>query len=251
MINIYDVEGNILMTAEITASAKWVRELMKTNYISLSWNSAEKVILPVGAYINYTYKIDKVREVTRQFLLLEGYEPTQTDEMSWKYMPEFQHPEMILSKVPFYIFTKNSQNEDIKRYVFPFVGMLSDLAFRIKKFLNEDIKLENCGWNVMFIGIYDMNINVSFNNNDFRSALTQIANAIGNNCEWHIDYDNEIIYIGYVAINNGEGIEIMTMGGQVLPQGIGTLCSLTYKAKKSKGELWDEKTFSEIITKIK
>ena len=72
MIDIYDVEGNVLMQAEITSSAKREEELSKSDYISLSWNSTEKVILPVGAYINHTYKIDKVREVTRQFLLLEA-----------------------------------------------------------------------------------------------------------------------------------------------------------------------------------
>lgn len=246
MIDIFDTDGNVLMQAEITSSAKWERELMKSNYISLSWNSAEKVILPVGAYINHTYKIDKIREVTRQFLLLEAYEPTQIDEMSWKYTPEFQHPEMLLSKVPFYIFTKNSQNEDIKRYVFPFVGMLSDLAYRIKKFLNEDVKLGNCGWNVVLIGISDMNLNVSFNNNDFRSALTQITNAIGDNCEWHIDYDNEIIYLGYVSIDNG-GTEAQTYNSkEVVNDGTGTLSSKTYKRPNFKQGLFDDETIKQL-----
>ena len=50
MIDIYDVEGNVLMQAEITSSAKREEELSKSDYISLSWNSTEKVILPVGAY---------------------------------------------------------------------------------------------------------------------------------------------------------------------------------------------------------
>lgn len=82
MINIYDVNGRVLMQAEITNSAIREEELSKSDYISLSWNSAEKVVLPVGAYIVHTYKIDKVREVTRQFLLLESYEPTQSNEMA-------------------------------------------------------------------------------------------------------------------------------------------------------------------------
>ena len=120
MINIYDVNGKVLMQAEITSSAIRVEELSKSDYISLSWNSAEKVILPAGAYIVHKYKIDKVREVTRQFLLLESYEPTQSDEMSWKYTPEFQHPKMILSKIPFFIRTRNSKNEVVKQYNFNF-----------------------------------------------------------------------------------------------------------------------------------
>ena len=51
------------MQAEVTSAAKREQEMSKSDYISLSFSAAEKVILPVGAYINYTYKIDKVREV--------------------------------------------------------------------------------------------------------------------------------------------------------------------------------------------
>lgn len=200
MIDIYDVEGNVLMQAEITSSAKREEELSKSDYISLSWNSTEKVILPVGAYINHTYKIDKVREVTRQFLLLEAYEPTQTDEMSWKYTPVFQHPKMILSKVPFYVRTRNSQDEEIKQHVWSFVGTMHTIAEQLQDFLNKEVKFGNAGWTVHYDETNSNTINVSFSDNDFISALSAIVNAIGDNCEWHIDYDDEIIYIGKVLI---------------------------------------------------
>lgn len=204
MIDIYDIEGNVLMRAEITSSAKREEELSKSDYISLSWNSTEKVVLPVGAYINHTYKIDKVREVTRRFLLLEEYEPTQTDEMSWKYTPEFQHPKMVLSKVPFYIRTRNSQNEEIKQHIWSFVGTMATIADKLKDFLNHEIAIGNAGWTVHYDETNSNTINVSFNDNDFISALSAIANAIGDNCEWHIDYDNEVIHLGKVSDDNGD-----------------------------------------------
>lgn len=200
MIQIYDIEDKLLLQAEITSAAKREQEMSKSDYISLSFSSAEKVILPVGAYINYTYKIDKVREVTRKFLLLEAYEPSQTDEMSWKYTPEFQHPKMILSKTPFYIYTRNSQNKEIKQNIWSFVGTTSVLSGKIADFLNKDLMFGECGWKVIFQNVTANTINVSFSDNDFISALTAIANAIGDNCEWHIDYDDEIIYIGKVLI---------------------------------------------------
>lgn len=200
MIQIYDIEDKLLLQAEITSAAKREQEMSKSDYISLSFSTAEKVILPVGAYINYTYKIDKVREVTRKFLLLEAYEPTQTDEMSWKYTPEFQHPKMILSKTPFYIYTRNSQNEEIKQNIWSFVGTTSVLSGKIADFLNKDLMFGECGWKVIFSNVTANTINVSFSDNDFISALTAITNAIGDNCEWHIDYDDEIIYIGKVLI---------------------------------------------------
>lgn len=204
MIDIYDIEGNVLMRAEITSSAKREEELSKSDYISLSWNSTEKVVLPVGAYINHTYKIDKVREVTRRFLLLEEYEPTQTDEMSWKYTPEFQHPKMVLSKVPFYIRTRNSQNEEVKQHIWSFVGTMATIADKLKDFLNHEIAIGNAGWTVHYDETNSNTINVSFNDNDFISALSAIANAIGDNCEWHIDYDNEVIHLGKVSDDNGD-----------------------------------------------
>ena len=200
MIKIYDINDKLLMQAEVTSAAKREQEMSKSDYISLSFSAAEKVILPVGAYINYTYKIDKVREVTRKFSLLESYEPTQTDECSWKYTPQFQHPKMELSKKPFFIYTRNSQNVKVKQSVWSFVGTTSVIAKKIKEFLNEDIKFGECGWKVIFQNVTANTVNVSFSDNDFVSALTAITNAIGDNCEWHIDYDDEIIYIGKVLI---------------------------------------------------
>lgn len=198
MINIYDVNGKVLMQAEVTSSAIREEELSKSDYISLSWNSAEKIILPVGSYIVHTYKIDKVREVTRQFLLLESYEPEQSDEMSWKYTPEFQHPKMVLSKIPFFIRTRNSKNEVVKQYNFDFCGTMVTIADKLKDFLNNELKFGNAGWVINYDTTNTNAINVSFSDNDFISALTAVTNAIGDNCEWHIDYDNETIHIGNV-----------------------------------------------------
>lgn len=202
MINIFNIDGSVLMQVPVTKEAKREEELSKSDYISLSFNAAVKVVLPVGAYIEYTYYIDDVRTVTRQFLLLEPYKPTQSSEMSWKYTPEFQHPKMALSKKIFYITTKNSQNEVIKQTNWSFVGVLSTLMGKICDFLNNDLKFGNCGWKAQTTNTLPNAINVSFTDNDVLSALTSIANAVGENCEYHIDYDNEIIYFGKVTIGD-------------------------------------------------
>ena len=243
---IFDVSGNPILTTP-TNEARWDRELMKSNFIYLSFKTAEKVILPVGAYINYTYKIDKVREVTRKFSLIDSYEPTQMDEMSWKYTPEFQHPEMLLSRVPFFIFGRNSKGEKIKKSTFPYYGTFVDISNVIKTFLNDNIKLEECGWNVIFSGVSDKSVKISFNNNDFRSALSLIANAISDNCEWHIDYDNEIIYFGFICFDNeAEAEKTYRMAdGTPLGSGMGCLCSLDYKQPKSNTFL-DDETYEKI-----
>lgn len=200
MIKIYDIYEKVILQVEVTSEAKREEEMSKSDFISLSFRLCDKIILPVGAYIEYSYKIDKVRSVTRRFSLLEPYEPTQVDETSWKYTPEFQHPKMLLSKIPFYIWTKNSKGETIKQTNWAFNGSPLEVMDKVCKFLNEEIGLVDKGWTKNVTSTVVNTINVSFTDVDIISALTAISNAVGNNCEWHIDYDNEIIYLGNISI---------------------------------------------------
>ena len=79
-----------------------------------------------------------------------------------------------------------------------------------------------CGWKVIFSNVTANTVNVSFSDNDFISALTAITNAIGDNCEWHIDYDDEIIYIGKVLI--GATPVVLEVGKNVIPTKDHTFC---------------------------
>lgn len=208
MINIYNSDGSISMQAFVTKEAKREEELSKSDYISLSFNTTVKVVLPMGAYIEHTYYIDKTRSVTQKFMLLEPYTPTQVDEMSWKYAIEFHHPKMQLGKIPFYIKTKNSQNENINQTIWSFVGTPQGMMENVCTFLNSNIKFGKCGWKAILSGAMNNSISVSFSDNDVLSALTAISNAAGDECEWHIDYDDEIIYLGKVAIESAEKFQL-------------------------------------------
>nr|DAP39973.1 MAG TPA: tail protein [Caudoviricetes sp.] len=208
MINIYNPDGSISMQAFVTKEAKREEELSKSDYISLSFNATVKVVLPMGAYIEHTYYIDRTRSVTQKFMLLEPYTPTQVDEMSWKYAVEFHHPKMQLGKKPFYIKTKNSQNEDINQTIWSFVGTPQGMMENVCAFLNNDIKFGKCGWKAILSGAMNNSISVSFSDNDVLSALTEISNASGDECEWHIDYDDEIVYLGKVSIDSAEKFKL-------------------------------------------
>lgn len=202
MINIYNINGDILLNVPVTKDAVRVEEMSKSDYISLPFNAPLKVVLPVGAYINYTYYIDSVRAVTRQFLLLEPYEPSQVDEMSWKYSPEFQHPKMILGKIPFYIHSKNSKDENIRQTNWSFVGTPNVIMGKLCDFLNNDIKFGKQGWRAEVSSKIENTLNVNISDYDVLSSLSAIAKALGDDCEWHIDYDNEVIYLGFVSIDS-------------------------------------------------
>jgi hypothetical protein len=208
MINIYNPNGDILMQAIVAKDAKREEELSKSDYIYLSFNAVEKIALPMGAYIEHTYYIDKTRSVTQKFMLLEPYTPTQADEMSWKYTMEFHHPKMQLGKIPFYIKTKNSQNEDINQTIWSFVDTPQGIMGKVCNFLNNDIKFGKCGWKAILSETVKNSLSVSFSDNDVLSALSAISNAAGDECEWHIDYDDEIIYLGKVAIESAEKFKL-------------------------------------------
>lgn len=208
MINIYNPDGSISMQAFVTKEAKREEELSKSDYISLSFNATVKVVLPMGAYIEHTYYIDRTRSVTQKFMLLEPYTPTQVDEMSWKYAVEFHHPKMQLGKIPFYIKTKNSQNEDINQTIWSFVGTPQGMMENVCAFLNSNIKFGKCGWKAILSGAMNNSISVSFSDSDVLSALTAISNAAGDECEWHIDYDDEIVYLGKVSIDSAEKFKL-------------------------------------------
>lgn len=208
MINIYNPDGSISMQAFVTKEAKREEELSKSDYISLSFNATVKVVLPMGAYIEHTYYIDRTRSVTQKFMLLEPYTPTQVDEMSWKYTIEFHHPKMQLGKIPFYIKTKNSQNEDINQTIWSFVGTPQGMMENVCTFLNSNIKFGKCVWKAILSGAMNNSISVSFSDNDVLSALTAISNAAGDECEWHIDYDDEIVYLGKVSIDSAEKFKL-------------------------------------------
>ena len=208
MINIYNLDGSIAMQAFVTKEAKREEELSKSDYISLSFNATVKVVLPMGAYIEHTYYIDRTRSVTQKFMLLEPYTPTQVDEMSWKYAIEFHHPKMQLGKIPFYIKTKNSQNENINQTIWSFVGTPQGMMENVCTFLNSNIKFGKCGWKAILSGAMNNSISVSFSDNDVLSALTAISNAAGDECEWHIDYDDEIVYLGKVSIDSAEKFKL-------------------------------------------
>ena len=208
MINIYNPDGSISMQAFVTKEAKREEELSKSDYISLSFNATVKVVLPMGAYIEHTYYIDRTRSVTQKFMLLEPYTPTQVDEMSWKYAVEFHHLKMQLGKIPFYTKIKNSQNEDINQTIWSFVGTPQGMMENVCAFLNSNIKFGKCGWKAILSGAMNNSISVSFSDNDVLSALTAISNAAGDECEWHIDYDDEIVYLGKVSIDSAEKFKL-------------------------------------------
>ena len=105
-ISIYEIDGTLLLSPILTKDAEHEEELMKSDFISLSWSDVAFYELPVGAYI-IPY-VDGVK-----YMLLEPYIPEQKSEGEWKYEPKFHHEKMYASKVTFELPTSDSESNPI------------------------------------------------------------------------------------------------------------------------------------------
>lgn len=185
------------ITVPVTPSAVHEEELMKYDFIKLSWNDAEKYSLPVDSYIEPF--ADGVR-----YSLLEPYEPSQVSECEYKYEPEFQHRKMYLGKVTFTRPSKDSDNKDLTLLDWPYTGDIATLLGYFTEQMNSALGLSGDDeFSYSIIGTLNKEIiTVSFNTQDILSALTNVANAC--ECEWHIEWSQKTLYFGRVIFTKTE-----------------------------------------------
>ena len=218
-MNIYHPDGSVLIKdVPITSNAKHYEEMMKANYIKLSWNDSVFHTLPTGAYIEY----DHVK-----YKLFEDYTPTVKDEVKCTYEPEFQHPMMILDHTPCLYSTYNVAGETVKEPTWTYTGTLQLIVGRINTIIQEElgVLLDTS------ITISDKTLSpsatVAFDGDTIWSALGKICQAWDNKIEFHVLWDitrgtsesvNGCLYVGDIAINEDYkgGIATLTEGENVV-----------------------------------
>lgn len=187
-------QGNILIEdVVLTQEAEHEEELMKSDFVKLSWNDDIYRELPVDAYITHN-GID--------YTLLEPYAPEQKSECEWHYEPHFQHPKMYLGKVPFVRPTKDSSGQDITLMEWSYTGTLNTL---LSYFVEQIDSVTGKTFTAIRQGVTDDIITVSFQSNDILSALSNVANQC--ECEWHIDWQVEVLYFGHISVDRYKGEE--------------------------------------------
>ena len=196
---IYDIHNNKILDATLTEGAEHEQELGRSDLIRLSWQSDVKLTLPAGAYI---IPFDD----GLKYRLLSPYTPTE-DDKGFKYTPEFQHPLMWLSRVPFlYI------EGDLKQQEWSFDGLTTDALQRACKAINEalNITTESEKFTFTLCGNVDSSVSFSVSSNDILSVLSSIAQGCKNNaCEWHLSWKHKALYFGQISINLGENVPIL------------------------------------------
>lgn len=198
---IYDIHNNNILDATLTEGAEHEQELGRSDLVRLSWQSDVKLTLPAGAYI---IPFDD----GLKYRLLNAYTPTE-DDKGFKYTPEFQHPLMWLSRVPFLYDTTDADKNPIKQQEWSFEGLTTNALEYACKAINEalNITTESEKFTFTLCGNVDSSVSFSVSSNDILSVLSSIAQGCKNNaCEWHLSWKHKALYFGQISINLGEDV---------------------------------------------
>ena len=196
-MKIYLPNGEELLEVPVKSTAEHEQELMKSDFIRLEWSQDKKTILPCGSYI--VYEKDNVK-----YRLFENYEPDEKDLGEFDYSPEFQHPIMWLGNVPFIHIDGDITSFETadKETEWKYTGMAANLVQeKFVPYLNkvgETITDIGTGWSAIVSADITATADCSFSSMDFLSALNHAASQY--ECEWHLDYENRILYFGTVSI---------------------------------------------------
>ena len=198
-MKIYSILGVQIADVPVQSNAEHERELMKSDFIRLEWSQSSFLELPCGSYIEY----DGVK-----YRLLKDYKPEQQSTQQWDYSPEFQHPVMMLGTIPFILVTGDTtswQSAD-KETEWSWTGMAVNAINEVfVPFLNKygaDNVDIGTGWTAVVSTDIKASETLTFQSMDFLSALSHAAQQF--ECEWHLDYENKILYFGHINITTEE-----------------------------------------------
>lgn len=194
MIHIKDISGNIILSVSISQECEHVEELMKSDYIQLSWSSDNSDTIPAGSYIEYKGE---------KYSLLEPYSPKRKDEAEFIYQPQFQSKIMIWGKVPFFMYT---YADDVITNREP-DWSLTDNPANFMSVVVDAIKNETGEiWTYSVESSLFASTTQSFQSIDIFSALNQIANTF--ETEWWVDKVNKVIHLSKASHGDPVVLEV-------------------------------------------
>lgn len=215
-MEIYGLNGNLLLNPPTTQDAVHVEELMRSNYVRLSWYDTSKVKLPVGAYV----MLDGVK-----YSLLDEYTPQSVTECSFKYEPEFQHPYMSLGRMPLALYGKDANEQEMVDYDWSITDKPANILAYICVCINKALGIDprsDVGWGFVLTSSLDVvTATCSFNSVDILSGLAEVCNKFSTDngtAEYVIDWENRVIRFG-VNISVGSGVPLK-VGENICPASV-------------------------------
>ena len=199
MIDIKNIQGDTILSVPITEECVHVEELMKSDYVELSWNSDQNEEIPVGAYIILDGE---------KYSLLEPYNPKQKNEVEFQYKPQFHSKFISWGKVPFFMYSYDENNEITNREP---DWSLTDNPANFMSVICKAIENETGDtWTYAVDSSLNASTSLSFQSIDILSALNSIASAF--ETEWWVEKNSMIIHLSkaehgaVVSLEVGESI---------------------------------------------
>lgn len=194
-ITIYNPDGTEWGRALITSSAVHSAQLMDSDYIKLSWDSNRGTEIAIGSYVTWN-------SIT--WRLAETYTPTQADDMTWRYEPQFDHPVMLWDYYPF-VFTDYKDGAVVQCETdWTYTSYLAEILVLVRQALYYHYKQEypNCKLNLKTLddgGTISIKVDAdadlakiksfSFASVSILSALNTMASTY--ECEWWYDWEED------------------------------------------------------------
>lgn len=222
-MRIYKTDGtykDVILTKE----AVHEEELMKSDFVGLSWVDAVYEVISQGSYIIPFEDIVDIEGKPARFTLYKDYAPSDTPQ-GYRYEPQFQHPKMWLRYVPFLYPTQDAAGNTVEKTEHNEVGRLSDIMGNIVGKMNAALGLSSDGSSEAYarsiMTVYNeldpsMTVSVMFSDTDLLGAVEAVTNVVG--CEWHLDWQLKILYIG--TIKTGVTPYPLVVDGNVSTPGV-------------------------------
>ena len=204
-IDIKDISGQVRFSVPIKENSVFVEELMKSDYIQLSWNSDTGETIPAGSYIEYNGEI---------YRLLEPYSPSMENEAKYIYSPKFQSRIMAWDKqiTPVYTYEQDGTTVKSREMDWTFTGSPADAMYIIKQAIkNETGEI----WNIELSSELPATISIQSQSSSIFSVLNTIATEC--NTEWWADkktntlYLSKCIYGDPITLEVGKNIQVPTV----------------------------------------
>lgn len=196
MIDIKNIDGSVLFSVLPDESAVFHEELMASDYVKLSWDSDVYKVIPAGAYIEYEGE---------KYKLLDNYSPTQQDECTYQYTPQFQSRVMNWDKqiTPVYTYEEDGTTVKSREMDWGFTGSPADAMYIVKQAIKNETGED---WTIQLADSLPATISISSQSASIFATLNTIANEC--DTEWWADKKTNTLYLSKCIFGDAVKLEV-------------------------------------------
>lgn len=196
MIDIKNIDGSVLFSVLPDDSAVFHEELMSSDYVKLSWDSDVYQVIPAGEYIEYNGE---------KYKLLGNYSPTQQDECTYQYTPQFQSRVMNWDKqiTPVYTYEQDGTTVKSREMDWEFTGSPADAMYIVKQAIKNETGED---WTIQLAESLPATISISSQSSSIFATLNTIAGEC--DTEWWADKKTNTLYLSKCIFGDAVTLEV-------------------------------------------